>query len=138
MRTPKLTALFVCSLSIASSLLHPAIPPNEQQISAIRTELSLGPSSALFDAIKALRLHPRSSLRSPKSPSTVRCGKTQEESAGCVEDREAADAALLQAYLWVLVGQSVYATGAVDLLNSFTRSFTRYTGRYSRRQAGAS
>ena len=127
-----LLVLFTFILFRHGASLTPATAPNPDRFVEIR-------------AVNPTAIAPLMSLRSTgivaRTPvlavqNAIFCGTSVEKSAECASDRLDAEASLVHAALWRVLGEEKFMRSALIFLDMFTQSFVGYSGRLGRRHAG--
>ena len=121
-------------LSAATQVLawkHPGIVVSQDQLDATRAAYQAGNPVIVDQVNKAKNSNYGSTGYSVKGPwpgGVNQCGSSSNPNHGCQNADDDSNAAYVQALLWYITGNQMYANNAIEIMNTYASSFKGYAG----------
>jgi hypothetical protein len=110
---------------------HPGIVVGPTQLAATRAAYQAGNSVIVAQVNKAKDSDYGSlsySVQGPTSGGINQCGSNSNPNKGCSTADNDSAAAYVQALLWYMTGNQTYANNAIEIMNTYAKSFKGYAG----------
>ena len=124
-------ALFSCSEVQAQTWKHPGIVVSQQQLDATRAAYQAGNAVVVDQVQKAMASNYGSlsyTVQGPWPGGINQCGSNSNPNNGCLMADNDSNAAYVQALLWYVTGNQMYANNAINIMNTYARNFRGYAG----------
>ena len=124
-------ALCLAAAGQAHAWTHPGIVVSQVQLDATRVAYQAGNPVILDQVNKAKNSNYGSLSYTVKGPwpgGINQCGSNSNPNNGCQQADDDSNAAYVQALLWYITGNQIYANNAIDIMNTYAGSFKGYAG----------
>src|SRR5580704_2951004 len=115
----------------AQTWVHPGIVVSPQQLAATRTAYQNSNTTVVSQVDKAMASSYGSTSYAIKGywPGGInQCGASSNPNNGCSDADNDSNAAYVQALLWYITGNQVYANNAIAIMNAYAKNFKGYAG----------
>ena len=124
-------ACLLCVTFQARAWVHPGIVVSQAQLNATRAAYQAGNSVIVAQVNKAMNSAYGSltyTVEGPWPGGINQCGANSTPNNGCQDADNDSNAAYVQALLWYITGNQTYANNAINIMNTYARSFKGYAG----------
>lgn len=120
----KLLLILTACLQAVAAFVHPGVVVDQQQLDFMKQQTLAGvePFASVYQ--KAIDSKWGSLSYTPAGPpsgGTIECGSYSKPNVGCTLENDDSEAAMTQALLWYISGNSKYADNAINILNTYSR-----------------
>ena len=110
-----------------SGFVHPGILVSQPMLDFVHAKLAAS-AEPWATALAAAKQSSYASLTyTPHPIAVVDCGSYSNPDIGCTDEKNDADAAYIQALLWVHTGDESYAKKAIEIMNAWSSTITDHT-----------
>ena len=121
----------LCTTAGAQTWKHPGIVVSQAQLEATRAAYQAG-NPVIVDQVNKAQDSAYGSInysvQGPVSGGINQCGSNSNPNKGCQAADNDSNAAYVQALLWYMTGNQAYANNAMEIMNTYAKSFRGYAG----------
>jgi hypothetical protein len=117
--------------SAQTTFQHPGVLVSKAQLDFVKAQVNTK-VEPIYTQYQRAAASPWGSLaykvQGPYAGGIIQCGSHSKPSFGCKEVDHDATAAYVQALLWYITGDRTYAQNAINIMNTYSRTFKGYAG----------